>query len=320
MKNWFTSMASGKRDGFLAPALYVSIAIAIFVGITQGLTSAGVVGLDTGEMVTVWLWVAGLIVLLWIAYIIGRAYVTAKRAEEARAEAELQKDRADKAEAEAEQARQDAEKAHAAAAKASEERGEALAKLAVAREQATQVPPPTEPPRNSTNGSDQFAQGPSKDGNAGEDENAWVPPEELRYLDGSEHSVSTTQVFPAGCYLEPDSTRPTVDKFTGQQVYRCRILDLNPELKDRRHETLVNILADQRPFPSLPRFGLVKFDDLTITTYVNDRSPMRLRYSLRASDIHLAAPPDGRVPATWTASAGISEAATPSEATTPRRP
>ena len=115
-------------DGFFAPALYLSIAIAISAVITQGLASAGVVGLDTAQMATIWLWVAGLIVLLWIAYMICRAYVTPKnttdveqlkdRAEEAQAKAAQWKDRAEEAEAKAAQWKDRAEKAEAKAAAA----------------------------------------------------------------------------------------------------------------------------------------------------------------------------------------------------------
>jgi hypothetical protein len=142
------------------------------------------------------------------------------------------------------------------------------------------------------------------DGRAAEEEDAWVPPDELRRLYGAKRSVSTAQVFPDGCYLEPGSIRPDGrDERTGQQVYQCRVLDLNRALQDRPHETLVSIVGDrQLPPPSMPRFGRVEFEGLTITPYVNDRSSMRISYSLRATGIHpVTTAADGRVGAMWTA-------------------
>lgn len=58
----------------------VSFFAAIFAGITQVLTTTNVVGLSTTQMVTIWLVVAGLVVLLAITDMICRAYVTGKRA------------------------------------------------------------------------------------------------------------------------------------------------------------------------------------------------------------------------------------------------
>jgi hypothetical protein len=83
--NWFTSMFSGSSsEGDTVSAStfnvtkIVSIFVAFFAGITQGLTSAGVVGLSTTQMVTIWLVAAGLVVLLSITDMVCRAYVTAK--------------------------------------------------------------------------------------------------------------------------------------------------------------------------------------------------------------------------------------------------
>src|SRR5271157_3024077 len=134
---------------------------------------------------------------------------------------------------------------------------------------------------------------PWKDGSAGEDEGAWVPPDELRHLDGSDRDVSTTEVFPHGCRLVPDSISPTVDN--GQQVYQCRVVDENPALKDRSPVTVVNILSDQKPSPpSEPPYALVEFEHLTltITPYETDRSPIRMRYTLRATHIKPAVSAD----------------------------
>jgi hypothetical protein len=113
--------------------------------------------------------------------------------------------------------------------------------------------------------------------------------------------VSTQAVFPDGCYLVPDSITSVPDGATGQQVYECRVVDRNPALKDRAHETVVEILANQEPSQaSMPRFGWVEFEDLTITPYVTDRNPMLIRYSLRATGLHPAAEPARREPGIWT--------------------
>ena len=61
---------------------------------------------------------------------------------------------------------------------------------------------------------------------------------------GSRFAVSMTEVFPHGCCLVPDSIsegqdydektktrRPAIDKLTGQRVFQCRVVDLDPELE-----------------------------------------------------------------------------------------
>jgi hypothetical protein len=55
----------------------VSISLVLFAVITQLLDAVGAISLSTTQQVTVWLVVAGLIVLLWIADMACRAYVTA---------------------------------------------------------------------------------------------------------------------------------------------------------------------------------------------------------------------------------------------------
>ncbi len=57
----------------------VSISVAIFAVITQCLAATGVISLSPALQLTTWLVVAGLIVLLSIADMTCRAYVTAKR-------------------------------------------------------------------------------------------------------------------------------------------------------------------------------------------------------------------------------------------------
>ena len=142
----------------MAPALGVSIAIAIFAVVTQSLDATGAISLSTTQQLTMWLVAVGLIVVLWIAYMICSAYVTARTVQ-----------------AKAEQAR--------AAAEANARLAEAPA----------------------VSGSHW------KDGSAEEDEDAWIPPDELRHLDGIERSVSTAKMFPHGCYLQPDSISEAED-------------------------------------------------------------------------------------------------------------
>ena len=68
-----------ERVDFLAPALVVSIIIAIFAVVTQLLNAIDAASLSTTQMLTAWLVAIGLIVLLWIAYMICLAYLTAGR-------------------------------------------------------------------------------------------------------------------------------------------------------------------------------------------------------------------------------------------------
>lgn len=84
--NWFTSMFSGKTakgDAVSASAFnvtkIVSIFVTLFAGLTQGLKAAGIAGLSTTQMVTIWLVAAGLVVLLGVTDMVCRAYVTAKK-------------------------------------------------------------------------------------------------------------------------------------------------------------------------------------------------------------------------------------------------
>jgi hypothetical protein len=161
------------------------------------------------------------------------------------------------------------------------------------------APAPVPPANGNPNdGAPRSRLGRSRDGSTQKAEDGWVPPDELRQLDGSEYSVSMEEVFPDGCYL--DSITQVSGKSTGQQVYECRVVDRNPALKDRPHETVVKILADQMPPPaSIPRFGWVEFENLAITPYLTDRNPMGIRYSLCATGLHPAAAPTGREQATW---------------------
>jgi hypothetical protein len=107
-------------------------------------------------------------------------------------------------------------------------------------------------------------------------------------------------VFPLGCCLVPDSIseaqdydektkirRPAIDKLTGQRVYQCRVVDLDPELEGRSRETVVKILADRTPVPpTRAPFEAVEFENLVVTPYVTDRG--RMAYSLRATGLKQA--------------------------------
>ena len=73
-----------KGDAVSAPALDVTMIVVssflvIFAVIAQLLTTTGSSRLDTTQMVTIWLVVAGLIVLLSITYMICRAHMTVSR-------------------------------------------------------------------------------------------------------------------------------------------------------------------------------------------------------------------------------------------------
>jgi len=42
---------------------------------------------------------------------------------------------------------------------------------------------------------------------------------------------------------------PAADKVTGQRVWQCRVMDMDPELEGRSRETVVKIIADREPTP-----------------------------------------------------------------------
>jgi hypothetical protein len=286
------------RNGFLASALNVTTLVSIFVVVifavvTQLLAADGAISLSTTLQLTMWLVALGFIVLLAIAYmffrVFERVYETATSSQEDCTGNPGAMRKPDPALA----ANGQQDKTSETPAPAAQKRNDA--------EEGAQGGPDAGSPRNPTTGPLRFIPGWSPNGDALEAEGAWVPPDELRHLVGSEYSVSTEKVFPDGCYLVPDSITPVSDKPTGQQVYECRVVDRNPALKDRPHETVVKILADQKPSQaSMPRFGWVEFEHLTITPYVTDRNPMRIRYWLRAAGLHPAAAPPEREEATWT--------------------
>jgi hypothetical protein len=250
--------------------------VAIFAVVTQLLTASGAISLSTTLQLTMWLVALGFIVLLAIAYMFFRVF------ERARETPPVPPD-------------------------GLAENFESLRKrippqLNNRAQERAQLGQDAGSRGNSTDGPRQFILDWSPDGSTQRAEDAWIPPKELRHLDGTEYSVSTEDVFPDGCYLEPDSIRLVSGNSTGQQVYECQVLDRNPALEDRPHETVVKIRANQEPsLASMPRFGRVEFEGLTITPYVTDQEPMWIRYSLRATGLHRAAAPTERDDATWTA-------------------
>lgn len=114
---------------------------------------------------------------------------------------------------------------------------------------------------------------------------------------GMRFAVSMGEVFPAGCVLVPFSITeaqdfdersgrrsPAKDKVTGQRVWSCRVMDMDPDLNGRSREIAVKILADVQPVaPTGAAFEPVEFEGLVVTPYVNDRN--RMAFSLRATAI-----------------------------------
>ncbi|TDC30575.1 transcriptional regulator [Micromonospora sp. KC213] len=112
---------------------------------------------------------------------------------------------------------------------------------------------------------------------------------------GTRFSVPFEAVFPHGAVFVPDSIAeaqdydektgrrtPSKDKLTGQRVWQCRVMDLDPELGARSREVAVKILTDHQPVPPVGAFQPVEFENLTVTPYV-DNNTKRLMFSYRAS-------------------------------------
>jgi hypothetical protein len=236
-----------RKVDLLAPAVVVSAIIAIFAVVTQLLNATNAASLSTTQMLTAWLVSVGLIVLLWIAYMISSAYMNARTEE--------------------------AEQALTAVAEANRQRDEALA--------ADTAEHKTEAAQEHEQGGDGLRQGASPE----EDGHAWVPPDELRQLDGTAREVTMDQVFPHGCRL--DSITPNTDVFTQKPVYQCTVDDENHVHNGQA--TVVDILTGQKPeMEDWPRHAFVEFEKLTITPYEIDRDPIRIGYTLHADKIHLA--------------------------------
>ncbi|SDY44386.1 hypothetical protein SAMN05444365_102279 [Micromonospora pattaloongensis] len=111
---------------------------------------------------------------------------------------------------------------------------------------------------------------------------------------GTRFAVPFEAVFPHGAVFVPDSiaeaqdfdekTRmrtPSKDKLTGQRVWQCRVMDMDPELGARSREVSIKILANVQPVPPVGPFQAVEFENLTVTPYVGSNG--RLAYSFRAT-------------------------------------
>jgi len=292
------SVETAGRNGFSMSALNVATLVLIFVVVafavvTQLLAASGAISLSTTLQLMMWLVALGFIILLAIAYmffrIFERVFETATRSQpgpvwdpgttgrpapavDVNGQPGTTSDTQDPAAPERNGAHESAQPGQDAGS-----------------------------PRNPTGVPPQFIPGWSPDGGVLGAEDGWVPPSEYRHLDGSEYSVSTEAVFPDGCYLVPGSIAPVSDQLTGPKVYKCQVVDRNPALQDRPHQTVVKILADRMPVPPTGvAFELVEFEHLTITPYVTDQDPMLIRYSLRATGLHSAAAPTRREPGKWT--------------------
>jgi len=122
------------------------------------------------------------------------------------------------------------------------------------------------------------------------------------------------EVFPAGCVLVTGSITeaqdydersgrrsPAKEKVTGQRVWSCRVMDMDPELEGRSREVAVKILADVQPVPPTGNlFEPVEFENLMVTPYANDKG--RMAFSFRATAI--VAPKGGKAQTPSAGSAG----------------
>nr|AAX38993.1 possible regulator pra-like protein [Micromonospora rosaria] len=76
---------------------------------------------------------------------------------------------------------------------------------------------------------------------------------------------------------------PSKDKVTGERVWQCRVMDMDPELGSRSREVSIKILSNVQPVPPVGPFQQVEFENLTVTPYVGSNG--RLAYSFRATGI-----------------------------------
>ncbi|MEU7934533.1 transcriptional regulator [Micromonospora echinofusca] len=113
---------------------------------------------------------------------------------------------------------------------------------------------------------------------------------------GARFTVPFEAVFPHGAVFVPDSiaeaqdfneaTRqrtPAKDKVTGERVWQCRVMDMDPELGSRSREVSIKILSNVQPVSPVGPFQQVEFENLTVTPYVGSNG--RLAYSFRATGI-----------------------------------
>jgi hypothetical protein len=232
----------------------------MFALIAQVLAAIGAVTLSTTQQVTIWLVAAGLIVLLSIADMTCRAYVTAKRYEYSEAVQALRRSRA---------------------------------------EQGGPGHQPPAQPVQSKPGNAEDGKGARISPNGAEpsrQNHAWALRNGKRrtvsmadvFPYGCE--LKPDSVGEAQDYDETIEIRPVVDKRTGQRVYQCQVMDLSPGL-DGLSPAVVKIVAEHMPVsPNGARFGPVEFEGLTAV--LDPIGPGQVVYSsLRATGFKPAMAP-----------------------------
>ena len=250
-----------ERDGFLTPALAVSIVIAIFAVVTQFLAATGAISLSTTQQLTVWLVAAGFIVLLWIAYMAAEAQA---RLAAALVAADPPNDPVLKPVGP--QPPEPSIDGSGSPKPVASESGNAGHGNASALRKCPRVP---------VNMADVFPQG------------CRLVPD----------SISETYYYDE----KTETVRPAIDKITCKRVYHCRVVHTDPQLKGEPQRTVVTIVADQMPVPPTGApWEPVEFEGLTAKPYATDCGRAAYN-SLRATGIKqpVAPPPpgNGQVPA-----------------------
>jgi hypothetical protein len=249
MKNiWQSIFHRGTAEGdvisgsALNVTKFVSILLLIFAVIAQVLAWIRVIKLSTTQQVTIWLVVAGLIVVLAIADMACRAYASANKYDVSAA-----------------WPRDD----HTS------QPGEGLADEPAPGSAAVQ---PDEPP---SQGSKPVATPPSPPAEPRPLRS--VPSEDVNPGDGERLDVSMADVFPHGAYLvqgsisdaqdcdESVETRPVVDKGTGKQVFQVQVVDVE---EGQPRPMMVKVVADRMPDLPPPANGSpftpIEFEGLTV--------------------------------------------------------
>lgn len=265
---WLASMRSAEKseaDVIAASPLNITKIVSIFVVavalIAQLLAATRAVTLSTTQQVTIWLVVAGLIVLLSIADMTCRAHVTAKQYEYDTAVKEWR---------------------------------------ILSAEQARPRPEKTEPPASPKpgNAEDRNGAGQSPNGAEPSKHHAGASPNSSwRTVSMADVFPYGCELDPASIseakdYDQAIETRPVVDKRTGQRVYQCLVKDLRPGQNGSSPEgTMVKIVSWDMPLsPNGTRFGPVEFEGLTAV--LHPIGPGEVGYSsLRATGFRPATVP-----------------------------
>jgi hypothetical protein len=239
------------------------IFLVIFAATAQVLAWIGAITLSTTQQVTIWLVVAGLLVLFSIADMACRAYKTGKRYE---ASAAWPPD----------------ELTSQSAARPPDEPSQTSQPVA-----AAPIPPDDPRPLRSV---------PSEEGNPGDGarlavsmgdvfpHGCYVMQGSIRYVEDGDESVETSVV---------------VDRLTGKRVFSCPVMDMDPEAEGQWRETEVKVVADRMPDLPPPANGLpfaaIEFEGLTAAPPTISRG--RATYpSLRATGIRPITPAPAQDP------------------------